>query len=122
MVFIAEAIVHKDTVVIKFLNASIAEITVVSIFRSQVLTVNTDVIKVVLFLDQLVKQLLEIIWGFNVAWIHKHSQQVKYHGCKEKDTRHDVPKCKPVASSAWQNILLPNSTGYKNQNINDIED
>jgi hypothetical protein len=61
VVFIAEAIVHKDTVVIKFLNASIAEITVVSIFRSQVLTVNTDVIKVVLFLDQLVKQLLEII-------------------------------------------------------------
>jgi hypothetical protein len=44
VVSVAEAIVHEDAVVIKFLNASVAEVTVVSIFRSQVLTVDANVI------------------------------------------------------------------------------
>jgi hypothetical protein len=77
---------------------------------------------VVLLFDQLVKQLLEIIWCFNVPWIHKHSEQVKAHRCEEKDTSHYVPECKPAASLTCQDILLPNTTGNENQNIYDVKD
>ena len=47
MVLVAEAVVDEDAVVVELLHASVAEITVFRIFRSQCLTVHAHVIEMV---------------------------------------------------------------------------
>lgn len=50
MVPVTQAIVHKNTMMVKFLNTTVAKITMVCILRSQVLAVNANVVKMEFFL------------------------------------------------------------------------
>ena len=98
MIFVAEEVVHEDAVMVELLNTLIAKVTVVRILGSQVLTVDTDVIEVILFLDQLLQKLLKISRGFDIARVSKDSQHIKDYRSCEKDTCHYIPEFEPVAS------------------------
>jgi len=44
MVFVAQTIIHKYTMMVELLNTSVAKIAVVSVLRSKVLAMNTYII------------------------------------------------------------------------------
>lgn len=67
MVAVAEAVVDKDAMVVKFLDAAIAKVAVVRVFRPQVLTINAHIVKVEVLGDQLVQQLQEVVLLRNIA-------------------------------------------------------
>lgn len=69
---VPETIVNEHAVVIKLLDAPVAEIAVLCVLWPQILTVDANVVEMVLLADQLLQQSLKIVWLFNVAWIHKH--------------------------------------------------
>ena len=67
MVAVAEAVVDKDAMVVKLLDAAIAKVAVVGVFRPQVLAINAHIVKVEVLGDQLVQQLQEVVLLRNIA-------------------------------------------------------
>lgn len=57
MIPVPETVINEDTVMIEFLNAPIAEITMVGVFRPQSFTRNANVIKMIVLFDQFVEEL-----------------------------------------------------------------
>lgn len=84
MVPVAQAIIHEDTVMVEFLDTSVAKIAVICIFGSQIFTVNTNVVQVKILTHELRKQLCKVFMFRNIAWVWEHSQQVEDNCGQEK--------------------------------------
>ena len=96
MVTVAKAIIHEYAVMVELLDASVAKVAVVRILRSQVLTVDAHVVKVVLGIDQLLQKLREIFGLLNVAWIQEYRQKVENNGSGEENASENVPSEQPL--------------------------
>ena len=83
MIAIAQTVVDEHTMVVKFLNAPVAEVTVVRLFGSQRLAGDADVVQVIVTLNELDQQLREVRLRWYVAGVN-HTQTVEYD-CAEKE-------------------------------------
>lgn len=70
MVFVAKTVVYKNTVMIEFLDASVAEVTVFCVFWSEIFTMYTYVVEMITLSYKSLEDFLEIWLFIYVAWIH----------------------------------------------------
>jgi hypothetical protein len=99
VIAIAQTIVDEHTVVVKFLNAPVAEVTVVRLFGSQRLAGDADVVQVVVALNELDQKLGEVRLRWNVAGVY-HTQTVEYD-CAEEEKG-----LKPVSDLVTDVVLV----------------
>ena len=70
MVFVAKTVVYKNTVMIEFLDASVAKVTVFCVFWSEIFTMYTYVVEMITLSYKSLEDFLEIWLFIYVAWIH----------------------------------------------------
>ena len=84
VIAVAETIIYEHTVVVKFLNTSVAKVAVVCVFRPQGFAGYAHVVKVVVFRNQLFEKTQEIGLPGHIARVNQ-SQNVEEHRSKEKE-------------------------------------
>jgi hypothetical protein len=89
MVFVTEAIIHKNTVVIKLLNTSVAKVAMLSVLGTQVFTVHTNIVKMITFGLYPLQNLLKVGLFVNISWIHE-SKYVENNSSNKEKVTYDV--------------------------------
>jgi len=90
VVFVTEAIIHKNTVVIKLLNTSIAKVTMLGVLGTEVFTVHTNIVKVITFGLYPLQNLLKVGLFVNISRIHE-SKYVENNSSNKEKVTYDVP-------------------------------
>jgi hypothetical protein len=88
VVAVAETVIYEHTVVVKFLNTSVAEVAVVCVFGPQGFAGYAHIVKVVVFRNKLFEETQEIGLPGHVARVNQ-SQNVEQHRSKEKERCHN---------------------------------
>jgi len=71
VVFVSETVVYENAMMVELLDTSVTKVAMLSIFWAQVFTVHANVVEMVAFSLNLLKNLLEIRLFLNIPWIHK---------------------------------------------------
>jgi len=76
MVAVAEAVVDEIAMMVEFLDTTVTEIAVVSILRSEVFAVDTNIVEVIAFVHDPYEKFQEILLFWHITWVHQ-CQKVK---------------------------------------------
>ena len=88
MISVSKTVIHEYTMVVKFLDASIAKVAVVCILGPKCFAGHAHIVEVVVFCDELFKQPQEIGLSGHIARVYK-SQNIEKHSREEKESGHD---------------------------------
>ena len=71
MVLVPKAVVNEQAMMIKLLHAVITVVAVVSVFRSQVLTVDANVVHMKIALCHFAEQIDKVRGLWHIAWVFR---------------------------------------------------
>jgi hypothetical protein len=83
VVTVPDAVVYKNTMVVKLLDTAITEVAMICFFRPQSFARDAHIVQVVVFFNQSIEQLLEIRLFLDIARVN-HSEGVEYNGGEEE--------------------------------------